>query len=331
MKTGELNRIAMYVCALVMGVCALCAGQDVFGAEDANGPVVADPNAMWDPATHLSAHWTSVSLTSRIDSPDRSPDPCGVQPALEYSRSLSIFGEVSIIDSNGLIAFTSVVADAFAADEDGREIPNDSGSFPMRMYRPLHLEPAPSGLATGLRPYPFSISMPMDPNAGYPKLVSRVEWSMYALVASRYEFIEMPFKATEKWLQILPGLEILVEQASAQGNKYQYRVQARVDDRQVAWLSGGSVVLREGDELPDRLMLEIEILNAERKPVAGGSGGFSTSTTGSGSGDERTYTTTLSGTCSDCGTATMVRYHFVVDPYEQEVRFILRDIPVPTF
>ena len=327
MRTSEVTRSTTYVCALVMVMCALWGSQAAFGAGEPNSPVTPDANALWDPATHLTADWTSVSLTSQIDKSSDSPGP----QTLESSRSLTISGEVNIIDSNGLIGLTSSVASAFVTDENGREIPNSSGSFPVRFYQPPHSMPAMPGLAGGLQPYHFSVSMPMDPNVAYPQRVSRMEWSMYALVAETYEVVDVPFKVTQDWIQVVPGLEILVEQATAEGNKYQYNVRARFNVKQVDWLLGGSVFMREGDELADRLMLEIQILNAQGKPVRSGSGAFGSSSSGSGSGNQMTYTMTGQGTCENCGAAATFRYRLAVNPYEQEVRFVLENIPVPTF
>ncbi len=331
MRTSELNRIAAYVCALTMGVCAICGGQAVLAADEPGSSDPPDVNAPWDPATRFSPHWLSVSLTTRIDSQSDSPGRSEPPQELRYSRTLSITGEVDIIDSNNLIAFTQYVSDVLATDESEREIPSNPSGSSMRMYQTLRTSPARAGRAASILPYTFSASMPMDPNAGYPLLIRRLEWSAYALVAGGYEAVDVPFQATQDWVQLVPGLEILVEQATVEANKYQYRIQSRYNSRQVAYLPEGVSFIHEGEKLVDRMVIEIQILNAQGKPTGGETGGFGTSYTGSGSGQQKTYTINGNGTCSDCGTATTFRYRFAVYPYQQDVRFVLEDIPVPGF
>ena len=57
------------------------------------------------------------------------------------------------------------------------------------------------------------------------------------------------------------------------------------------------------------------------------SGGF-----GSSSGGSNTdYTLSGSGSCNACGGVTTIQFQFAVDPYIEEMSYVLYDIPVPTF
>jgi hypothetical protein len=321
MKPSEFSKIARYVCALVATLC-LCGGPIAAAGEP-------DANTPWDPADHLAAYWTTVSLSSSIQNPNKLViDPCALQP-LEYRRSLSIGGDVEVIDSNSLIGLSTTASHVVALDENGREIPVSSSSVPPRWYQAVRSFPSVSRLG-GFRPFHWSVSIPRDPNAGYPQLLSRLDWSMYALVATSYEVVDIPFKVTEDWVQVVPGLEILVEQADAQGAEYQYRIQARYDAGKVSFHSGGSMLMWDGDELPERMHIETQILGAEGKPVGSTGGAFGTSGTGHGSDGRMTWTIRGTGSCDDCGQATSFRYRFAVNPSEQEVRFVLEDIPMPT-
>jgi hypothetical protein len=120
---------------------------------------------------------------------------------------------------------------------------------------------------------------------------------------------------------------------AADDNGYQYHIQARYNPSLVAYVTGSPIPVGTGDELADRMVIETQILNAQGKPVGSTSPSYSrtSSTYGSGSGQQKTYTISGSGTCNDCGAATTLRYRFAVAPYQQEVRFVLEDIPVPTF
>jgi hypothetical protein len=318
MRTSEFD-LRKYVCAAVAALC-ICGGRIA---------VAADANTPWDPADHLTAYWTSVSLTSSIENPNKLvTDPGALEP-LEYNKSLSISGEVAILDSNCLIGLSMTQANVVALDENGLEIPVDSSSLRSRWYRPIDMFPS-IGPLSGPRPFHWSVSLPEDAQLGYPLLVSRLGLSVYALIAADFEAVDISFQVTEDWVQIVPGMETLVEQADAQSEEYQYRIQVRYDTTKVSW-DPGSILLREGETLPERMHLETQILGAQGKPVGGtGSGGFSTSGSGSGSDGVMTWTIRGTGRCDDCGQAASFRFRFAVSPSEQEVRFILEDIPVPT-
>ena len=326
MRTSEFDRMVVYVCALMAGVSVICGGQAAFGADD--------PNAMWDPATHLAPRWQSVSLTTQVENNSERFDPCDLLPDLRYSRTLSISGEVDITDSDGLIAFTSAVTGVIATDETGRVIHVDAGSG-FSIYQGIRVDPARAGRVATTAPYRFATSIPMSmsPNVVYPQLIGRLEWSWYVLIAGSYEVVDVPFKVTQDWVPLVPGMEILVEEASAEGNKYQYRIQARYNADQVAYVTWSPIPVRAGEELADRMVIETQILNAQGQPVGSASSGYNrtSSASSSGSGEQRTYTLSGNGTCADCGTATTFRYRFAVNPYQQEVRLVLKDIPVPSF
>jgi hypothetical protein len=182
-----------------------------------------------------------------------------------------------------------------------------------------------------LQPYHFSVSATLDPNALYPLFLSRLEWSMYALVADGFESADLPFQTTADWVELVPGLKVLVEKATVDGTRYEYQMKSQYDLRKIAYLRPFPSLSSSG-ALPERMVLEIQILNDEGVPVGGsGSGGFSSSTGGTGSGEQMNYTSTGSGSCDDCGQATTFRYRLAVKPYEREVRFVLENVPMPRF
>jgi hypothetical protein len=155
---------------------------------------------------------------------------------------------------------------------------------------------------------------------------------MYALVADKFESADLAFKTTADWVELVPGLKVLVEKATVDGTRYEYQVKSQYDLRKVSYLRPFPS-LSSSAALPERIVLEMQILNEKGVPVggAGGSGAFGSGMSGTGSGEQMNYTSSGSGTCSDCGQATTFRYRLAVKPYEREVRFVLENVPMPSF
>ena len=212
---------------------------------DPNGavpPAGEDPAKAWDPATHLVADWESisVSMTSRLYNPATQPEMVTKGP--QWSTSLA--GIVGIVDSNGLIGLTRSPSSLVALDQDGKVVSRSmAGNSPTERYqRPISL------IAPGARPGAIPVSrvtldLPLDPNAAFPEMFSRIEWTMNVLVAPELKTVDVPFEASDTWLELTPGMEILVEQATAEQGKYEYRIHLRYDSQKVEYMVGGSIHL----------------------------------------------------------------------------------------
>ncbi len=340
MDRSTRNRVWGLIGALVLGAGSIGFSQDIylFGGEtiagDPNEVAPADVNVPWDPAQHLTPSWSSVSLTSRLYNPIKNPqrDPNALD------RSLSISGDVAVADPNGLIGLTLFATGVLALDQDGKEFYRsvDTNRAPFRtMYdapRTMRKLVGPGQWESELQPYHFSVNANLDPNDTYPLFLSRLEWSMYALVADKFESADMAFQVTADWVELVPGLKVLVEKATVDGTRYEYQVKSQYDLRKISYLRPLPSLSSSG-ALPERMVLEMQILNDKGVPVggAGGSSGFSGGMSGTGSGAQMNYTSTGSGTCSDCGQATTFRFRLAVKPYEREVRFVLENVPVPSF
>jgi len=295
----------------------------------------ADPNRVWDPAAHLTAVWESVSanLASTLYNPAVNPE----RKPKTAERSLSIGGRVHIADSNGLVGFCWMATGALALDQNAKVIcnkpkENRTGRF---YWMPTYFKKmtAPGVLVPEIQPYPImALDVTPDANVPYPALLARVEWSMYALVSDTYKTVDVPFKMTDQWLELAPGLEILVEQGDLATDKYQYRIKSRYDAKKVSCIPGGAVHLWPGDLPPEVIVTKIDILDPNGNSIpAQSSGGFGGSSSGGTTGDQGTATSSGSGTCTICGTATTIRYTMALDAYEKEVRFVLENVPVPSF
>jgi len=340
--------ISLIVVALVASV--MPAGQPVPGTygnirimaagepNDPNGlpaAPAAEPHQVWDPATHLAAVWESVSanLASTLYNPDVKP---GQKPKVA-ERSLFINGHAYVTDSNGLVGFCWIATGALARDENGKVIydkpkENRAGRF---FWMPTHLRKmtAPGVFVDEIQPYPImSLDVTPDANAPYPSLLSRVEWSMYALVTDTYKTVDVPFQASDQWTELVPGLEVLVEKGTLGANKYEYRIKARYDTGKASYVPGGAVHLWPGEAPPQAIVTRIDVLDPNGNSIPGQGGGGSASSSGSGAaGNEGTGTSSGTGTCPTCGTATAIRFTLALDAYEKEVRFALENVPVPLF
>jgi hypothetical protein len=297
-------------------------------------PAGSDPNKTWDPAAHLAADWesVSVSIASSIYNPAVQPDIAARSPQWSLS-TLSVWGVIDIIDSNGLIGWAITPSSAKAFDQDGQLIASNIADSPMvRSYRPPTSWSVPANFPSTMRLNRVVLSLPVESNVDYPDGLSRVEWTTNVLVADEITTVDVPFKAKDAWVELAPGVEILVEQAIAEEGKYQYRIKVRYDRTQVDYLSGWGVSLWRDQSLPPAAVLEMEILNAEGQPVAGGSGGsFRGSSSYSESNNQVTGASTGSGTCATCGDAAIIRYTLAFNLYELEASFVLTDVPVPAF
>jgi hypothetical protein len=329
------------LCILVLAFCGAGWGQDIvicgedLLAGDANEPAPPDANQPWDPAEHLTATWesVSVSMTSRLYNPAVRPE----QQVKDSEWSLSLTGQIDVTDPNGLLGLSLITTSALALDEEGRVVSTAPATgMPVRMYWQPRFIDVPSGpngkRVSQLFPNHFSVSLPMAPDAKYPAQLSRVEWSMYVLVAEQFRTVDIPFEANEVWVEVTPGLEVLVEQAVVEENTYRYRLKVRYDKSQVDYLPSGSMSLWRDEAPPALAVVNMGLLNAEGKSVRGSGGGsFSDGGGYSGSNNQMTGTASGSGTCDACGTAAIIRYTLAQNMYEREVRFALEDIPVPSF
>jgi hypothetical protein len=183
----------------------------------------ADPLNVWVPAENVVATWESVTLMSKLYNP-------AAEQGAASKRSWSLAARVDIVDVNGLIGFDSTARGTLVLDEKpgvvySEAVPSRYCHFywPLRYIKKM---PTPGQWVSELQPYKFTVDMPIDPNRPYPLVLSRVEWSMYVLVYTETKTVDVPFSPAADWVTLTPGLEI-VEQATAEAGKYQYRLAAR--------------------------------------------------------------------------------------------------------
>jgi hypothetical protein len=343
-KGGVIMRSGILVSLIVVVLCACAIGAErpapfprgdiLIAAEDPNGavpPVEADLNKTWDPAEHLVADWESiaVSMTSRLYNGALKPDAKVEGP--QWSLSLATI--VDLVDSTGLIGWTTTPTSVLAFDELGRMIVGSTLDNPMmRWYQQPRSSSALPGFPGDMFRNRFSLNLPVNPHATYPDLLGRVEWTMNVLLAEEIKTVDIPFEPNEAWIELAPGMEIMVEQATVEAGKYQYSIKTRYDRTKADYLMSGSVHLWRDQQLPAAAVLKMDVLNAEGKSIRDlGGGAFSGGSSASGSNNQMTGTARGSGNCQACGTAATIRYTLAFGMYEQGIRLAVENIPVPEF
>jgi len=291
-----------------------------------------EPTNVWVPAENIVARWESLTAQSKCY------NPLGPGGAKASERSLSLSARVDVVDVSGLIGFDSTARGTLILDEKLRAV--YSKAVPERychFYWPLRYTRTMSAgqWVSELQPYRLTVEMPLDPNRPYPLVLSRVEWSMYALVNTETKTVDVPFSPTADWLTLAPGVEVKVEQATAEPGRYQYRLATRYNRNKVLWApSGAAISIWTHEPTPEVIVTALDILDAQGKSVrdatgSGASGG------GAGAGGVGIGSAPDAGTASGMGshstsvTATTFRFTLALKPRQQQLRFILENVPVP--
>ena len=323
-------RSGVLICLIVVVSCATAALPPaqispgdilIVSAGDPNFPIGGDPNFTWDVPLHLTADWeyVTVSMSSQVYNPAVRPDAQATGP----QWSLSVVSTVNIIDRNGLIAWSSSPTWAKAYDQDGQMVAETSrGSAFARSYQQPY-----SWTSSRIGDW-FHLSFPVDPNVAYPTMFSKVEWGMNVLLVQETKTVDLPFEPNGTWVELTPGFEVMVEEATVEEGRYQYKIKVQYDTAKVDYLGGGSISLWGEETIPPAVVLSVKALNAVGQPVTDSSGGgFGAS----GSNNQMVGTISSSASCSTCGDAKTIQFTLGFNLYEQEVSFTLTDIPVPAF
>jgi len=310
----------------------------------AAGEPVPEPNTPWIADRHLAPIWESMALATRYYNQGLVTD----RP-MPPSRSVSLTGRMNVIDPNGLIGLSEVATNTYAFDEAGRSIdvvmaPQSRFDCECRLHGPSY-QPLEYSMRLEPEPFHFTIDMAMERNAPFPTVLSRLVWSMSALLSDRIEVFDIPFAPTADWTELVPGLEVLVEQAAVEQGKYSYQMKARYDPNRVSYLDArDSPSCPKGltydgpyswpwNAYPEMIVTAVDVVDAKGNSVFVQSPGRLSLTGGTGfhdSGGQRIVTMQYTGTCSECGKAALIRHVIAFKPYNQELQFVLENVPVPT-
>lgn len=315
MRNGICNNLP----AVVLSICVLAA---VASAQGESGQA-------WDPAEHLTPFWDSVELQSRVENPDRNPEAeSGGQ------RQLVIRAGVEMTDYENLIGIDRREQSILVQARDGTEIYRADNESLSRSYWATENVLPRIGIDEWADEFSFSLTIPLDPNQGLTRSIGRIEWAVDMLIAETFTTVDVPFEPNEAWTEVVPGLEIRVDEATVTEGRYSYHLQAIYDPNLVSYGSGRHWHFWSDERVPTTLQLGMDVLNAAGESVRdlSSSGAFGSGTS-SHSTDEGLIeaTSTGHGSCSACGDATTIRYTFGLDAYELRTSFALEDIPIYAF
>lgn len=339
-------RSGMYLRQSIVVLCLL----GIVAADEPAGTTGQDPNETWVASEHLSADWRSMGLTTTCFNPEK-PEYSSAAPG----RSILFSGEVNVIDPNGLIGLSTHVTDVVVVDEAGNSIEVPGASVSPLSYEPVSYSKTvwvPTGeIFVEILPFLFTIDVPMQYGAPFPQEFSKLEWSMSTLLSDAFQVIDIPFVATNAYLELIPGLEILIEKATTKTGSYSFTSEVKYNWRKitypnVAGPSSGPLkasALRgssdDGDDayswsaenFPEIIVTSVDVLDTQGNSLwkTTAEGSMISSGSWTDSGDERTLRWTVQGSCSSCGQAATIRYTIASAPYEQEVRLEMRNIAVP--
>jgi len=305
-----------------------------------------DPNALWDPNTHLAAYPAGMAQARHFD---YSGDP-ELPWALSDRITLELSGAVGVIDPNGLIGLCLDMMGVQIQDELGQPIyvRHDSELSRGISYRPVTYDSTiwvhPDGTDEkiwSIAPYEFSAEMTVHTDSNYPLMLSHVQWSTHALLSDEVEVIDLPFAASEDWVELAPGLDILIEEVSIAENQYEHRSSIVFDPNRIAYPRKASLH-HDSDEglaghiwpsegLPETIVMEIDVLNAEGLSIQnhGGDSRILTISRG-GDYDEARMSQIITSSGSGRDAAAFIRYVIARNPYQQKVQLTMKDIPVPS-
>jgi hypothetical protein len=289
-----------------------------------------DPNTPWDPTKHLTATWQYVYLETVTFL--YNPAVMGNMTPSGPSWYFMLDGRVAVVDSNGLLGLSSSAVSARAMDAAGHVILTVPASTnPYRSYQPLRSTSAYSVGANGMLTTTqilgssFFVDFPMTAGTRLPSTFGRIEWSSYVLLAKETKTVDIPFAVSDTWIELAPGLEILVEKALAEEEEYQFSIKVRWQSAQADYTSRGSLYLSGAMKPPASMVMSMQVLDNKGKLIPGGTeGGSYTSMQGVMIGNH-----VGSGYGPTCGDATTIRYTLARDAYEQAVQFAVENVPVP--
>ncbi|MEN6333829.1 MAG: hypothetical protein ABFE01_06170 [Phycisphaerales bacterium] len=320
--------VALCACAVAVQPSQISPGDILItAAGDPAYRVAGDPNEPWDVAAHLSADWeyVSVTMTSQVYNPAMQSGSQTEGP----QWSLGVSSVVNTLDKEGLLGWSMSPTSAQAYDQNGQVVfSSDSGDPIGRFYH------QPTSWTLSALQDRFHLSFPVDPNAAYPEMFSRIDWTLGLLLVEETKTVDVPFETSDAWFELTPGFKVMVVEATASEGKYKYRLDVEYDPTKVDNLMSGSLHVWSDEVLPPAAALSMAVLNADGKAVmevSGGNGGETRGMHAGGSATLKTGQLTGSGSCSACGDAKTIRFTLGFNLYEQEATFTLEDVPVPEF
>ncbi len=172
--------------------------------------------------------------------------------------------------------------------------------------------PAPK-LVSELQPSQMSLQLDaraLDQAGGQ---LRQVKGYFHALVAESLENVDVPFEPNDRWVRLIPDLEVRLSQASCTTSSFQYRVETRPQNEY-------SRPLRLSDPLPQRLVVARQVIGPDGRPRDGFFGQQPWLPIQVGGG--------MSGGGADCRIKAL-RFVIAVNPAHCRIPFEFQRVPLP--
>ena len=144
--------------------------------------------------------------------------------------------------------------------------------------------------------------------------ISRVKGYFHALVAESFEYVDVPFKKSDKWVRLTPDTEVQILEAFTDESSYRIKTKERPEG------GGFRGMLSAESYMPARLVTSRQLIGPDDKPVRRHSG-------------SRMLPFHIGGSSSGGGTSMgqikKIRYVIAVNPTHYEIPFVLENIPLP--
>ena len=289
-------------------------------------------------ADKFKVSWSSITYDKKVSL--RNPAASGEREQ-QVSETLSLYFEVESLDPNLVLGICPEHVIEEVTDGEGANIeffPVSTRSSNMK-YEALHYRrryarpPGPAWWKTAIRsvlrlPPKAKIQgrwvSELEPNRMQIKLdaglsrqdggeIGRVKGHFYALVAESVEYVEIPFKPSDEWVRLTPGMEIRLRDAQCTEKRFLFRTNRRP--------AGGASIrtMSVQDYFPERVVAARELIGEDGKPIS------------HPLGIQRLPAHLLEGTNgggSDC-LIKSIRFVIAVNPTHYEIPFVLEHIPLP--
>lgn len=297
-----------------------------------------DPTAPHRFASQISDRfafvWDSVEVSAQVFSPSYT----GPRNLHECARSLTVVGEVHVLDSNDLVGMQVVDPDVLqAVDSDGNDVSwAPLPSRPLRQYQQLKYEwPDPRDPSEPLRPvlqpYDVSVSFCLDPTQELPSALSLFQWSAQAVYAEEVIEVDVPFAKTDDWLQVAPGVQIKVTKATIECCDYTYWTEVKHPDGIVRAFDGR---FSPAEPIADYLVVRTLLLDADGNPIRATQDDRVTRAIWSQRFESTSWNTAKCAgwllTFTTEAEVASIRHIIVVRPCEVEIPFTSTNLPCPS-
>ena len=292
---------------------------------------------------NFKVKWTKISYIKTVSLSDTEVSE---NQELDVSERMSLSCEIEILDPNLVLGISRSPVIVEMTDDKGGKIGIDTGpsnSVQMRYdalrfdnegVHPTQPAKRKTAVRSALKLPPKESSylrwilqirptlMEIDLNVGLgekaPEKISRVKGYFYALIAQSYEYVDVPFKKSDKWVRLTPDVEVQITEARYRKDEpVQYALHE--EGRPVGGYGRSIRSLSAKSNVPKRLVMEKQLIGPDGKPIHRHRGLFLPNVYNS--------SRTIGG--QHMAEITKIRYVIAVNPAHYEIPFVLKNIQLP--